>query len=94
MPGLLAISEDLPADLADHRPNVALCSSIIFAVFNLTPTVRNGTVLEPCISWNYTTILNLIFLVLAAITTTRQGLVKASGRATTVNSHRIVLTAK
>jgi len=28
--------------------------------------VRNATVLEPHISWNYTTVLNLVFLVLAA----------------------------
>ncbi len=39
---------------------------IIFAVLNLTPTERNATVLEPSIRWNYTTVLNLIFLVLAA----------------------------
>ena len=40
---------------------------IIFAVLHLTPTVRNARVLEPSISWNYTSILNLIFLALAAI---------------------------
>ena len=39
---------------------------IIFAVLHLTPTVRNATVLEPHISWNYTSILNLVFLLLAA----------------------------
>jgi uncharacterized protein len=39
---------------------------IIFAALHLTPTVRNATVLEPSISWNYTSILNLIFLVIAA----------------------------
>jgi uncharacterized membrane protein YraQ (UPF0718 family) len=39
---------------------------IIFAVLHLTPTERNATVLEPSISWNYTTVLNLVFLVLAA----------------------------
>ncbi len=40
---------------------------IIFAVLHLTPTERNATVLEPSISWNYTTVLNLLFLALAAI---------------------------
>ena len=40
---------------------------IIFGLLNLTPTERNATVLEPSISWNYTTVLNLVFLVLAAV---------------------------
>ncbi len=40
---------------------------IIFAVLHLTPTIRNATVLEPHISWNYTTVLNLFFLALAVI---------------------------
>jgi uncharacterized membrane protein YraQ (UPF0718 family) len=39
---------------------------IIFAVLRITPTERNATVLEPSISWNYTSVLNIIFLVLAA----------------------------
>ena len=39
---------------------------IIFAVLHLTPTERDATVLEPSISWNYTTVLNLVFLALAA----------------------------
>ena len=40
---------------------------IIFAVLHLTPTVRNATVLEPSISWNYTSVLNLVFLAIAAV---------------------------
>ncbi len=39
---------------------------LLFAVLNLTPTERNATVLEPTISWNYTTVLNLAFLAIAA----------------------------
>lgn len=39
---------------------------IIFAVLGITPTERNATVLEPSISWNYTSVLNIVFLVLAA----------------------------
>lgn len=39
---------------------------IIFAVLHLTPHVRNATVLNPGITFNYTSILNIIFLVLAA----------------------------
>jgi len=38
---------------------------IIFGLLHLTPTERNATVLEPSITWNYTTFLDLAFLVLA-----------------------------
>jgi uncharacterized membrane protein YraQ (UPF0718 family) len=38
----------------------------IFGVLHLTPTTRDATVLEPSISWNYTTFLNIGFLFLAA----------------------------
>lgn len=37
----------------------------IFAVLHLVPHIRNAKVLEASISWNYTTILNIIFLVIA-----------------------------
>lgn len=39
---------------------------LIFWMLRLTPTVRNATVLEPSISFNYTTILNIVFLLLSA----------------------------
>ncbi len=39
----------------------------IFAVLHLTPTVRNAKVLTTSISLNYTTGLNIIFLILASI---------------------------
>jgi uncharacterized membrane protein YraQ (UPF0718 family) len=39
---------------------------ILFAVLHITPTERDATVLEPSISWNYTTYLNIVFLLLAA----------------------------
>ena len=39
---------------------------MLFAVLHITPTERNATVLEPSISWNYTTYLNIAFLALAA----------------------------
>jgi Predicted permease len=39
---------------------------IIFGVLHLIPATRNAQVLDPHISWNYTTVLNLIFLALAA----------------------------
>jgi uncharacterized protein len=40
---------------------------LLFAVLRLTPSERNATVLEPSISWNYTTFLNIISLAVAAI---------------------------
>lgn len=40
---------------------------LIFGTTHLTPTQRNATVIEASISWNYTTWLNIAFLVLAAI---------------------------
>jgi uncharacterized protein len=44
---------------------------VIFGALGLTPTDRNATVLEPSITWNYTTFLNLLFLALAAVLTWR-----------------------
>lgn len=38
----------------------------IFAVLHLTPTVRNAKVLEASVTFNYTTVLNIVFLVIAA----------------------------
>ncbi|HSX27756.1 MAG TPA: permease [Patescibacteria group bacterium] len=37
---------------------------IIFALLHLTPQIRNATVLDPSISLNYTSVLNIIFLIL------------------------------
>ena len=39
---------------------------LIFAVLHLTPLSRNATVLDPSITLNYTTYLNIAFLLLAA----------------------------
>lgn len=39
---------------------------ILFGIFHLVPTIRNATVLEASISWNYTSIMNIVFLVIAA----------------------------
>jgi uncharacterized membrane protein YraQ (UPF0718 family) len=39
----------------------------LFALFKITPTNRNITILLSNITWNYTTLLNIIFLVIAAI---------------------------
>jgi uncharacterized membrane protein YraQ (UPF0718 family) len=43
----------------------------LFTALHLIPTVRNAKVLEAAISWNYTTILNIIFLIIAAILVVR-----------------------
>src|SRR5262249_19171125 len=39
---------------------------LLFALLHITPTERNATVLEPSITWNYTTVLNIVFLLVAA----------------------------
>lgn len=39
---------------------------LLFQLLHLVPHVRNATVLEAGISWNYTTWLNIVFLLLAA----------------------------
>jgi uncharacterized membrane protein YraQ (UPF0718 family) len=39
---------------------------IIFWVLHITPTIRNARVLEPSITLNYTSILNIIFLLISA----------------------------
>ncbi len=38
----------------------------LFAALHLTPQVRDAKVLEAAVSWNYTSVLNIIFLVIAA----------------------------
>jgi uncharacterized protein len=40
---------------------------IAFGALHLVPRVRDATVLQPHISWNYTTVLNVVFLALAAL---------------------------
>jgi uncharacterized protein len=39
---------------------------VLFGLLGITPTERDATVLEPSISWNYTTFLNIAFLAVAA----------------------------
>jgi hypothetical protein len=40
---------------------------ILFGLLHLTPTERNAKITETGISWNYTTVLNIMFLVVAAV---------------------------
>jgi uncharacterized membrane protein YraQ (UPF0718 family) len=44
-----------------------LLVELLFGVVGLTPTERNARVVEAHVTWNYTTILNIVFLVLAAV---------------------------
>lgn len=37
----------------------------LFALIHLTPHLRNAKVLDAAVSWNYTTVLNIVFLVIA-----------------------------
>ncbi len=37
----------------------------LFALLHLTPHLRNAKVLDAAVSWNYTTVLNIVFLVIA-----------------------------
>ena len=44
---------------------------VLFSVLGLTPTDRSAQVVEASISWNYTTVLNIIFLALAGVLVVR-----------------------
>jgi uncharacterized protein len=44
-----------------------LLVEIVFGAFGLIPSERDAKVVEGSITWNYTTVLNLVFLVLAAV---------------------------
>ncbi len=39
---------------------------ILFGLFHLIPTARHALVLEAAVTWNYTSVLNIVFLVVAA----------------------------
>ncbi len=45
----------------------ALSVEVIFGVLGLVPAQRNARVVEASVSWNYTTWLNIVFLLLAAM---------------------------
>ncbi len=44
---------------------------VSFQFLNLVPTARSAKVIEASISWNYTTVLNIIFLIIAALVVMR-----------------------
>jgi uncharacterized membrane protein YraQ (UPF0718 family) len=45
----------------------ALLTELLFEALGLIPTVRNARVIETAITWNYTSVLDILFLVIAAI---------------------------
>jgi uncharacterized membrane protein YraQ (UPF0718 family) len=45
----------------------ALLVELLFGLLHLIPQQRNAQVLEEAIHWNYTSVLNLLFFVLAAL---------------------------
>jgi uncharacterized membrane protein YraQ (UPF0718 family) len=47
--------------------SAGLVTDLVFQALGLVPTHRNATVVEASIQLNYTTVLNIIFLILAAI---------------------------
>jgi uncharacterized membrane protein YraQ (UPF0718 family) len=49
----------------------ALAVEFIFGALHLIPQQRSVQIMEESIHWNYTTVLNIIFLVLAAVLVTR-----------------------
>jgi uncharacterized membrane protein YraQ (UPF0718 family) len=48
-----------------------LLVEVLFGALGLVPTERNAKVVEASVTWNYTTVLNLVFLVLAAVLVVR-----------------------
>jgi uncharacterized membrane protein YraQ (UPF0718 family) len=48
-----------------------LVVELLFGALGLTPTERNAQVIEASVSWNYTTVLNLLFLTIAAVLVVR-----------------------
>ena len=48
-----------------------LVVEIVFGALGLIPTERNAQVVEASVSWNYTTVLNLVFLTIAAVLVVR-----------------------
>ena len=48
-----------------------LIVEVLFGLLGLVPTTRNASVIDASVSWNYTTFLNIAFLVLAAVMVVR-----------------------
>jgi hypothetical protein len=48
-----------------------LVVELLFEAVGLVPDERSATVVEASVTWNYTTILNLVFLTLAAVLVVR-----------------------
>jgi uncharacterized protein len=72
-----------------------LVVEILFGALGLIPTERNAKVIETSVSWNYTTVLNLFFLAIAAVLVVR--FLRTGGpamlRAMSAQSHATALVA-
>ena len=72
-----------------------LVVEILFGALGLIPAERNAQVIEASVSWNYTTVLNLFFLTIAAVLVVR--FLRTGGpamlRAMSAQSHATVLVA-
>jgi uncharacterized protein len=44
-----------------------LLVELLFAALGIVPTDRSADVVEASVTWNYTTVLNIVFLVLAGV---------------------------
>jgi hypothetical protein len=47
--------------------SAALIVELVFQALGLVPEERNAKIVEASVTWNYTTVLNIIFLGLAAV---------------------------
>jgi uncharacterized protein len=45
----------------------ALAVELLFQTLGLVPEERNAKIVEASVTWNYTTVLNIIFIILAAV---------------------------
>jgi uncharacterized membrane protein YraQ (UPF0718 family) len=45
----------------------ALAVELLFQALGLVPEERNAKIVEASVSWNYTTVLNIIFIMFAAV---------------------------
>ena len=67
----LRMSAFLLATFYAAMAGAALIVEFVFGVLGLVPSARQARVVEASITWNYTTVLNVIFLLLAAVLTWR-----------------------
>jgi hypothetical protein len=70
-PRLRALRRFLPASFYATLVAAGLLVERLFGAVGLVPTHRAAKVVEASVTWNYTTILNLVFLALAGVLVVR-----------------------